>query len=65
MADDGYERGRGPLSNGERRALEELRKIDKTAGKPYEDRAQRLGELRREADRSSTVDKDPRRLKGL
>jgi hypothetical protein len=34
------------LSNGERRALEELRKIDKTAGKPYEDRDQRLADLR-------------------
>jgi hypothetical protein len=64
MSDD-YERGRGPLSNGERRALEELRKIDKTAGKPYEDRDRRLAELRREADRSSDVDKSSRRLKGL
>jgi hypothetical protein len=62
MADD-YERGLSkPLSNGERRALEELRKIDKTAGRPYEDRAQRLGELRREADRSSSADKSPRRI---
>jgi hypothetical protein len=61
MSDD-YERGLSkPLSNGEKRALEELRKIDKTAGKPYENRAQRLTELRREADRSSDVDKSPRR----
>jgi hypothetical protein len=61
-----YERGLSkPLSNGERRALEELRKIDKTAGKPYEDRDRRFAELRREADRSSDVDKSSRRLKGL
>jgi hypothetical protein len=58
-----YERGLSkPLSNGEKRALEELRKIDKTAGKPYENRAQRLTELRREADRSSSADKSPRRV---
>jgi hypothetical protein len=34
MADD-YERGLSkPLNNGEKRALEELRKIDKTASHP-------------------------------
>jgi hypothetical protein len=62
MADD-YERGLSkPLGNGERRALEELRKIDKTsAGKPHEDRERRVAELRRVADRSSSVDKSPRR----
>jgi hypothetical protein len=59
MADD-YERGLSkPLSNGERRALEELRKIDKTAGKPYEDRDQRLAELRRDA---GGANKSPRRV---
>jgi hypothetical protein len=62
MADD-YERGLSkPLSNGERRALAELRKIDETsAGKPHEDRESRVAELRRVADRSSSVDKSPRR----
>jgi hypothetical protein len=59
MADD-YERGLSkPLSNGERRALEELRKIDKTAGKPYENRDQRLAELRRDA---GGANKSPRRI---
>jgi hypothetical protein len=59
MADD-YERGLSkPLSNGERRALEELRKIDKTAGKPYEDRDQRLADLRRDA---GGANKSPRRI---
>jgi hypothetical protein len=44
MSDD-YERGLSkPLSNGERRALEELHKIDRDAGKPYENRDQRLAE---------------------
>jgi hypothetical protein len=58
MSDD-YERGLSkPLSNGERRALEELRKIDKTAGRPYENRDQRLADLRRDA---GGVDKSPRR----
>ena len=55
MSDD-YERG---LSNGERRALEELRKIDKTAGRPYEDRDQRLADLRRDA---GGANKSPRRI---
>jgi hypothetical protein len=59
MADDDYERGRGPLSNGERRALEELRKIDKEAGKPYENRDQRLAELRKNA---GGANKSPRRV---
>jgi hypothetical protein len=59
MADD-YERGLSkPLSNGERRALEELRKIDKTAGRPYEDRDQRLADLRRDA---GGANKSPRRV---
>jgi hypothetical protein len=59
MSDD-YERGLSkPLSNGERRALEELRKIDKTAGKPYEDRDQRLADLRRDA---GGANKSPRRV---
>jgi hypothetical protein len=61
MADD-YTKGlSGPLSFGEKKAVERLREIDKEAGKPYEDRDKRLGELRREADRSSTADKSPRR----
>jgi hypothetical protein len=61
MSDD-YERGLSkPLSSGEKRAIDRLREIDKTASHPYEDRDQRLAELRREADRSSSVDKSPRR----
>jgi hypothetical protein len=55
-----YERGLSkPLSNGERRALEELRKIDKTAGQPYENRDQRLADLRRDA---GGANKSPRRI---
>jgi hypothetical protein len=65
MADD-YTKGlSGPLSFGEKKAVERLREIDKEAGKPYENRDQRLAELRRVADRSSDVDKSSRRLKGL
>jgi hypothetical protein len=65
MSDD-YESGLSkPLSFGEKKAIEMLRRIDKEAGKPYENRDQRLTELRREADRSSDVDKSSRRLKGL
>jgi hypothetical protein len=65
MSDD-YTKGLSrPLSFGEQKAVERLREIDKEAGKPYENRDQRLTELRREADRGSSVDKSSRRLKGL
>jgi hypothetical protein len=44
---DDYEKGLNkPLSYGERRALEELRKIDKDAGKPFEDRAEHIRRAR-------------------
>jgi hypothetical protein len=40
---DDYENGLSkPLSYGEKRCIEELRKIDKEAGKPFEDRADHI-----------------------
>ena len=49
MSDD-YTKGLSrPLSFGEKNAVEMLRRIDKEAGKPYENRDQRLADLRRDA----------------
>jgi hypothetical protein len=59
MSDD-YTKGLSrPLSFGERKAVERLREIDKEAGKPYENRDQRLADLRRDA---GGANKSPRRV---
>jgi hypothetical protein len=47
MSDDELSR---PMSYGERRALEEQRKIDADRGKPFEDRDARMSEIWQTAD---------------